>query len=317
MRRELGQLCLADGLVEGGAGRNRQLEKIAALVDWAAFERLLGGVYAAPVGRPSYGPVILFKCLLLQQWYQLSDPGLEEALSDRLSFRRFVGLALADPVPDHSTFSRFRTELVERELSEALLSELNRQLDARGLMVKAGTLIDASLVAADCRRPRKDEPLENRSDRDASWNAMPEKPLFGYKMHLAVDQGSGLVRRAILTPGHVSDKAPFLDLVQGDEQAVYTDKGYDSAWYRARLVEQGIADGVMAGDYRQRPLDAAGHARNRAIGVIRAPVERTFAILKRWYGYRRVRYRRLGRNALQLQLLCIALNLRRALVISA
>jgi transposase, IS5 family len=96
MRRELGQLSLADGLVEGGAGRNRQLEKIAALVDWAAFERPLGGIYAAPVGRPSYGPLVLLRCLLLQQWYRLSDPGLEEALSDRLSFRRFVGLALAD-----------------------------------------------------------------------------------------------------------------------------------------------------------------------------------------------------------------------------
>src|SRR5262245_56276598 len=128
MRRALGQLSLADGLVEG-AGRNRQLERIAALVDWAAFERLLGEVYAAPVGRPSYGPLVLLKCLLLQQWYRLSDPGLEEALADRLSFRRFVGLALADPVPDHSTLSRFRSELVRRGLSERLLAELNRQLD--------------------------------------------------------------------------------------------------------------------------------------------------------------------------------------------
>ena len=316
MRRELGQLSLADGLVDGGAGRNRQLEKIAALVDWAAFERLLRAVYAAPVGRPSYGPVVLMKCLLLQQWYRLSDPGLEEALSDRLSFRRFVGLALADPVPDHSTLSRFRSELSRRGLAEQLLAELNRQLEARGLMLKAGTLIDASLVAADCRRPRKDEPIEGRSDPDASWNAMPEKPLFGYKMHLAVDQGSGLVRRAILTPGHVSDKLPFLDLVQGDEQAVYADRGYDGWWYRAELAARGIADGIMAGDYRQRPLDAAGHARNRALAAVRRPIERTFGLMKRWYGYGRVRYRSLVKNTLQLQLLAVALNLRRALVLT-
>jgi transposase, IS5 family len=97
---------------------------------------------------------------------------------------------------------------------------------------------------------------------------------------------------------------------------VYADKGYDSPWYRARLVEQGIADGVMVGNYRQRPLDAAGHARNRAIAPLRAPIERTFALLKRWYGYRRVRYRSLARNALQLQLLAVALNLRRALVLT-
>ena len=146
---------------------------------------------------------------------------------------------------------------------------------------------------------------------------MPEQPLFGYKMHLAVDQGSGLVRRAILTPAHVSDKAPFLALVQGDERTVYADRGYDGWWYRRELAERGVEDGIMAGSYRQRPLDAAGHARNRALGRIRAPVERTFAILKRHYGYTRVRYRRLVRNALQLQLLALAMNLRRALVLSA
>jgi hypothetical protein len=82
MRRELGQLSLADGLVEGSAGRNRQLETIAALVDWAAFERLLGDIYAAPLGRPSDGPVVLMKCLLLQQWYRLSDPGSRIARSE-------------------------------------------------------------------------------------------------------------------------------------------------------------------------------------------------------------------------------------------
>jgi IS5 family transposase len=135
-------------------------------------------------------------------------------------------------------------------------------------------------------------------------------------MHLAVDPGSGLVRQAILTPGHVSDKAPFLDLVQGNEQTVYADRGYDGWWYRQELAARGIADGIMAGDYRQRPLDAAGYARNRALAALRRPIERTFGVLKRWYGYGRVRYRSLVKNALQLQLLAVALNLRRALVLT-
>jgi transposase, IS5 family len=259
---------------------------------------------------------VLLRCLLLQQWYRLSDPGLEEALSDRLSFRRFVGLALADPVPDHSTLSRFRSELVRRGLSEPLLAELNHQLDAKGLMVKSGTLIDASLVEADGRRPRKGEPVEGRSDRDATWTAMKDEPLFGYKAHVAVDQGSGLVRRAILTPANVLDKTPFLALVQGDEQAVYADKGYESRWFRERLAEQGIADGVMRCDFHRRRLTPADHDRNRALSRLRAPVERSFALMKRWYGYCRVRYRSLLRNALQLQLLACAMNLRRALVLA-
>jgi IS5 family transposase len=126
-----------------------------------------------------------------------------------------------------------------------------------------------------------------------------------------------MVRRAILTPAHVSDKAPFLDLVQGDERAVYADRGYDGWWYRAELAARGIADSIMAGSYRRRPLAAEGHARNRALGKLRAPVERTFALLKRWYSYRRVRYRSLVKNALQLQLLALALNLRRALALTA
>ena len=90
------------------------------------------------------------------------------------------------------------------------------------------------------------------------------------------------MRRAILTPGHVWDRAPFRHLVHGDERAVYTDEGYDGWWSRQELARRGIAEGIMAGNYRQRPLEPAGHARNRMIGVIRAPVERTFAVLKRW-----------------------------------
>ena len=144
---------------------------------------------------------------------------------------------------------------------------------------------------------------------------MPEKPLFGYKAHVAVDRGSGLVRQAVLTPANVSDKMRFLDLLQGDERAVYADRGYDGWWYRAELARRGIGDGIMAASYRQRPLDAAGHARNRAIGRVRAPVERIFATMKRWYGYGRVRYRSLARNTLQLQLLAMAMNLRRAVAL--
>lgn len=315
MRRVVGQLSLADGLV---SGRNGSLDRIAALVDWGALEAVLGHVHAAPVGRPGYGPGVLTRCVLLQQWYGLSDPGLEEALADRLSFRRFVGLSLSDPVPDHSTLSRFRKSLVTLGLSESILAEINRQLEARGLILKQGTLVDASLIEADARRPRKGEPKETRSDPDAAWNAMPEDgPLFGYKAHVAVDEGSGLVRQAILTPANVSDKTPAPRLIQGDERAFYADKGYDGWWLSARLAERGIEDRVMRANYVRRRLTPDQLARNREIRPVRAAVERVFAVMKQWYGYRRVRYRSLLRNSLQLQLLCAAMNLRRALVLGA
>ena len=321
MRRELGQLSLADGLV-AQVGRNGTLERIGELVDWTAFAGLLGGIYAAPVGRPSYGPLPLLKCLLLQQWYRLSDPGLEEALADRLSFRRFVGLALADPVPDHSTLSRFRAELVKHGLAERLLAELNRQLDARGLMLKEGTLVDATLVAADAKRPGKGAPVAGGSDPDARWVVQRNKATFGYKAHLAVDQGRsrgrlGLVRQALLTGANVSEHTTAPDLVQGDEGVFYGDAGYDSRALRRQLRRTGVGDGIVHAARHHLPLTDAQRQRNRRLQPLRAEVERTFAVMKRLYGYARVRYRSLARNRLQLNLLCLAINLRRALALAA
>lgn len=315
MRRSFGQLSLADSLV---SGRRGSLDRIAGLVDWPALDALMPCIHSSLSGRPGYGPLVLLRCVLLQQWYGLSDPGLEEALGDRLSFRRFVGLSLSDPVPDHSTLSRFRKVLVEQGLGERLLGEVNRQLAERGLILKRGTLVDASLIAANARRPRKGEPKEERSDRDASWNAMPDDgPHYGYKAHVAVDEGSGLVRQAILTPANVSDRTPAPDLIQGDEQAFYADKGYDGWWLSAKLAEQGIEDHIMRPNYRRRLLTRDDKTRNKQIASVRYQVERTFAVLKQWYGYSRVRYRSLVRNSLQLQLLCVAMNLRRALVLAA
>ena len=135
---------------------------------------------------------------------------------------------------------------------------------------------------------------------------MPEQPLFGYKMHLAVDQG--LVRRAILTPGHVSDKVSFLDLVQGDERAVYADKGYDGAWYRARLREQGIADGG-----RSMPETPPGTARSGQSGRRSSAPSRSSSAGTATPG---CAIGVLVNNTLQLQLLAVTLNLRRALVLT-
>ena len=315
-RREQGQLSLADGLVHGRVGLNRQLERISALVDWGRLEGLLSPIYASKMGRPSYGPVSLFKCLLLQQWYRLSDPGLEEALSDRLSFRRFVGLALDDPTPDHSTLSRFRSQLREHGLAEALLAELNRQLDGRGLIVREGTLIDATLVAADAKRPPSGE-SEQASDKDARLGRRGNALHYGYKAHLAVDRGSGLIRAAVLTPANTHEATVAERLVQGDERTVYGDKAYDSWNLRVFLAEARIGDGLMRRAGRERGLHPIDRHRNRVLARRRAPIERVFGLMKRSYGYARVRYRSLARNAVHLALLAVAINLRRAAVVTA
>ncbi len=311
--RDLGQLSLADGVVHGSAGSNARLERIADLLDWSAFKGQLAVIYAARRGRPSYPPLTLFKGLLLQQWYALSDPGLEEALGDRLSFRRFCGLALDEAVPDHSTISRFRKQLARHALSGVLFDELHRQLDARDLIVRQGTLIDATLVAAQARKPPFATARKSPVDRDANWTRRGNKSHFGYKAHIAVDRGSGIIRRRLLTPAAVNDTVPADELIIGDEAAVYADMAYDSHSRRARLKAAGIKDRIMHRPNKHHPVAPRWKARrNKLIQPIRAAVEGVFGLMKRSYGYRRVRYYGLTANAVHLDLLCIAINLRRA-----
>ena len=322
-RKERKQMSMADALVARRKGQNERLERIGELVNWGRIDQLLGAIYAAGEGRPAYRPLVMVRALLLQQWYSLSDPELEEALSDRLSFRRFAGLSLEEEVPDHSTLSRFRSQLVKQGLSARVFDEINRQLERRGLMVKRGTLIDATLVAASVGAPRDAESTPGAGselDPDADWTQRKGGGShFGYKAHVAVDQGSGLIRKALLTSAKVNDSEVADALICGDEQTVYADKAYDSSARRELLAALGIGDGIMRparwGTARNPEPELV--ARNASLSPIRSAVERSFAAMKQWYGYRRVRYRGLARNTLQLHLMCIAINLRRALVLHA
>ena len=157
MHREMGRPSLAESLLPETLGQNVRLERIDDAVDWDRFSALVAGVYSAGEGRPSYPPLTMVKVLLLEQWYNLSDPQMEETLGDRISFRRFVGLGLQDDTPDYSTISRFRAELEKRGLSESLFKELETQLDEMGLILKEGTLMDATRWKPRCadRRPRR------------------------------------------------------------------------------------------------------------------------------------------------------------------
>jgi transposase len=158
--RDWEQLGFADHLVMRHGRPNELLTRLAGLVDWAALGAIVGGLHASPRGAPSYPPLAMVKAVLLQQWYGLSDPALEEALWDRLSFRVFCGLPLGETAPDYSTINRFRNALQQDELDQQLFDAVNRQLDRRGLMLRKGTLVDASLVPAAVNPPEKPkEPL--------------------------------------------------------------------------------------------------------------------------------------------------------------
>jgi transposase len=142
------QSSFLDALLPSGFGRNARLEAIDGLIDWSRIAAIVSVVHSAETGRPPYAPLSMVKALLLQQWYGLSDPGLEEALMDRVSFRRFCGFALDVNAPDETTLCRFRNALKTAGLGDALFAEINRQLEAGNFMVTAGTLIDATLMAS-------------------------------------------------------------------------------------------------------------------------------------------------------------------------
>jgi IS5 family transposase len=314
-RRDFRQFGLADSIVQRRGKKTAWLERLDAAIDWAAVETIVEGIYGSREGGLAYPLLTYVKLLLLQQWYGLSDEGLEAAVDDRLSFRRFAGIPLAESVPDHSSIWRFREELARRALAARLLAEVNRQLDAKGLVLRRGTLIDATILEAAVRPPGGDAGEVSGRDPQAGWTKKNGRSRFGYEAHAAVDEGGGIVREAVMTPADVHDSVPADDLVQGDEQAVYADKAYDSEARRTGLRERGIEPRIMYQARRNRPLKPWQTAFNKAVAPVRAGVERLFATMKRAYGYRRVRYLGLARNDVQLQVLCSAINLRRALAL--
>ncbi len=315
-RRDLSQPSFVDAMVSGCAKGGGFLDRIEKAFDWSAFEALLAPIHASRRGAPGYPPLTMFKIVLLQQWHTLSDPGAEEAVRDRLSFRRFCGLPLEVETPDHASIWRFRQTIEKLGLSAALLSETNRQLDALGLIVKRGTLIDATLIAAAVKRPPYGEGGVNPRDPDARVTMKRKKAHFGYKGHLAVDQGSGLVRQAEMTSANVHDSRLGETLVQGDEQAVFADRAYDSQAFRESLRRRGIGDGIIwKVKHRRYPLEPWQQRLNHWAKGIRSGVERANATMKQWYRLSRVRYRGLARNACHLQFVATAMNMKRALVL--
>jgi transposase, IS5 family len=298
--------------------RETELDRIAGLLNWGPLTYRLDKHCRRLDGRPPFPPIVMFRALLLAQWYDLSDRDLEEALCDRLSFRRFVGLGIEQPTPDHTTLCRFRERLNEAGLTTKLLALVNTQIEAKGLLLKRGTLIDATVVETAAARPEKDA---RSSDPDAAFlkRAGKSGSSYGYKAHVAADEGSILIRTATLTPANVAETmvADELILANRDSGAVYADKAYDTHARRALLARLGIKDCIMHRPNKHHPLTGVQTRRNAKLSKIRCRVETVFAVLKKVYGYRRTRYVGLIRNQLQLTLLAICFNLRRVLVMTS
>jgi IS5 family transposase len=301
-RRRIGQEVF--GFAGGDRGRRAGLDELAASIDWTALERLLAGIYAAAKGEKAWPPLALFKALLLGLWHDLSDVRLAEALDDRASFRRFCGFSASEPVPERTAFVRFRAELVGRGLDEALLRAVVRQLEAQRLVVKTGTLIDATVIAA-----------ASKDDADAGWSARAGRPAVkGYKAHVATDEEGGIVRRVAVTPANLHDSRGLAPVLPARPGRVWADAAYDQAATREHIRAKGGTPHIPRRIYRRsRPaLNAAKAAWNATIRPVRSRIEKVFGTAKRSYGLRRARYLGLARVSLKVHLTAIAYNLRRA-----
>lgn len=315
--KRTGQLSFAEAFQSASVGRPGRLDRLSALVCWERFERLLTGLRDPGPGRGGYAPVLMFRALLLQSLYGLSDPELEEALGDRLSFRRFVGLSLDDDTPDHTTLCRFRLRLIEAGLLERLFAELDRQLEAAGVMVKRGTMLDATLIETQAaRRSRGDKPA---ADPDARFARRQGKggARFGYKAHVGVDQGSGLIRAVVTTPANVNDTTPADRLIRGDERAVWADAAYHTHARERALKARGIKPRLARRPNKHHPaLPVRLKHYNALIARRRAAVETTFATWKRRMGLTGIRYLGLAKASAQVTLAAIAFNMRRWVALS-
>jgi IS5 family transposase len=297
-------------LVTSGSGG--QLDRLNELVKWYRFEKLVGHLRdEAGPGRPGYPALVLLKAVLLASLYGLSERELEEALDDRLSFRRFVGLALEEKVPDHTVLNRFRNRLVSEGLLEKLFAELNRQLDKAGVIVRRGTMLDATLIETVSAPPKGDR-LSTDPDAGFARRQGKQGSTFGYKAHVGVDEGSGIIRAVITTPANVNDTVPADALICGDERAVWADAAYHTHAREAALKARGVKARLMRRPNKHHPKLPPRLARyNRLISRRRAAVETTFATLKNRMRLTRIRYVGLAKARAQVLLAAVAFNLRR------
>jgi IS5 family transposase len=313
MERKLADATFLDGAVAELCGPRTAafFDKCQQLIPWAQLAAPLRDLYEdnGAGGRPAWPLVLMVKCLMLQKWFSLSDPQLEELLQDRLSFRRFVGLSLTEDTPDETTFVRFRQRLLAHHHGRTLFDRVLSHLDRHGLVLKGGTIVDATIIEAPLGRPRSGG--GSTRDPEASHTYKHRRTYHGYKAHIATDR-HGVIKDYRFGAASEHDATYFEELTAGEKTAVYGDTAYRSAAREAGLEQRGVLAGIIHKRVKgQTRLVPADRRRNRWLGRIRAVVEHPFAWIKNM-GHRRTRYRGRLRNALDFGLVAAAYNLKRS-----
>ncbi len=342
--KQIGEnLSFADLAISKSLEHNRSLkmmEKINKVVKWKNIEALLLEHYevgTSKEGADAYPPLMLLKSMLLQKWFHIpSDPELENQINDRISFKKFLGLTLDKPSPDHSTFSRFRNRLSKEamiELNNVVLQEFAK----RGLSINEGIAVDARLVKSASKplsndelrklKDKRDTPegkldengntLKFSRDTESDWTVKNDKPHYGLKEHASVDVNSGFILAATLTPASIHDTnyLPYLTIAschtKDPIEKVYADKGYFGQPNRSFLHLNGIKDGIMRKDTTTAKLTEMEIKRNKKISKKRYIVEQYFGLSHLHDGAYRARFTTTVKNIWDTMCRQMAFNINR------
>ena len=306
------QHSLGLGMTAKRTRRREFLDEMEKVVPWADLVALvLPYLPEGKRGRPPFSPETMLRIHFMQQWFALSDPAMEEALHDMPVFREFAGLeGWNERLPDESTILRFRHVLEKHKLAAQILQTVNDLLSAKGMLLKSGTVVDATLIAAPSSTKNKSgerDPEMKQSRKGQQW-------YFGMKCHIGVDVESGLVHTVKGTSGAVNDVIEANSLVRPGDREVFADAGYQGASKRPDARNDVIWHIAMRPGKRRtldmaKPMDALTEQLERVKAGIRARVEHPFRVLKRQFGHAKVRYRGLAKNTAQLHTLFALANL--------
>ena len=296
-----------------GTRRERFLADMEKLVPWKELVGIIVPFYPkGERGRPPMGVEKMLRVYFLQQWYSLADEALEDALYDSLALRAFVGLAGSDPVPDATTLLHFRHLLEEHDLTKKLFAEINAQLRTQGLLVREGTIVNATIIAAPSstkNQAKERDPQMHQTRKGKQW-------YFGMKAHVGVDLHSGVVHSLTGTAANVADIAEAHHLLHGEEKLGLADAGYQGVEKRGEIqarfpqvrwivaAKRGRIKAMAEGKIKELT-----QAVEKSKAQLRAYVEHPFHVLKNLFGYRKVRYRGLAKNTAQLHSLFALANL--------
>lgn len=314
------QTTLAEGGFEKYGKTTRRavfLAEMDRVVPWAELCALIEPHYPKPGnGRPPIGLERMLRLHFLQHWFNLSDPGLEDALYDSNAMRQFAGIDLGrEPVPDETTVCKFRHLLERHGLGQAIFSRVGALLQAGGFKLSAGTIVDATLISA----PQSTKNASGRRDPEMGSTRKGKKWGFGMKAHIGVDFATKLIHHVVATPGNTADGTMIGRLLHGRERHVWGDKAYA---YRGRDIRQAAPEALDRTLYKAQanyPLNPMQEHLNELRSRVRSRVEHMFGLIKCVFGFDKLRYRGLAKNANRLFTVCALANLfiiRRKLALS-